>query len=340
MTETTPADNPALLADEMIAAFWAPDERVRAHLPSGQPDASVNGRPISHRGLDSFARPAPALTSAQRLHLELYGYVVIEDMLTTAEIEQLRNDIYDIEHRFRAGDNLETLRPAFLDPALPQPQTQANFRIHNLPHISASFFDYLTHPRIVGMAEELIGGPARLVRSDAHIRRPVPDPDDNPLTANDFHRLSRGMTATITNGLYHFPFVKALTNLTDWGPDDGAPSVIPGSHKLPDDLDKQAIGDAALLDPALVHQVQAPAGSTLIYVESLLHCIGTIRSGRDQVLLLGGYTPHMFAAWAGMEPAAELVQRLPQEYQQFFLGWYSTYWPGITARQLADQPPA
>ncbi|MER6530522.1 phytanoyl-CoA dioxygenase family protein [Streptomyces sp. NPDC001508] len=338
MTETTPADTPAVIATDTIAQFWAADERVRGAVTPNEADGtSLNGGPISTRGLSGFRRSAPALTPAERLHLELYGYVVIEGMLTPAEVDQLRGDIYAIERKFRSGDDLRTLRPAFVDPELLRTDTADNFRIHNLPHVAPSFFDYLTHPRIVGMTEELMGGRARLVRSDAHIRRPAANPDDEKYSSDNFHRLSRGQSGTTANGLYHFPFVKALTNLTDWTPEDGSPSVIPGSHKLPADLDEHAVIGAALGDPSLIHRVHAPAGSTLIYVESLLHSIGAIRSGRDQVMLLGGYAPHMFAAWAGMEPAAELVRRLPEEYQRFFLGWYSTYWSGINARSLADQ---
>lgn len=46
------------------------------------------------------------------------------------------------------------------------------FRIDNLPHLAPCFFDYLTNPRIVGLAEEIVGGRVRLEQSDVHIRRP------------------------------------------------------------------------------------------------------------------------------------------------------------------------
>ena len=36
-----------------------------------------------------FTRPFPALTPAQRYHLDVYGYVVIENALSADEIDRL-----------------------------------------------------------------------------------------------------------------------------------------------------------------------------------------------------------------------------------------------------------
>ena len=228
----------------------------------------------------------PALTPAQRLRLEVSGYVVIERLLSTDEVVTLRDTIYRFEARYRKSDEL------------PGPDchlsgtSQAFFRIDNLPHLAPCFHEYLTHPRIVGMAQEIVGGKVRLEQSDAHIRRPDSDPRGGG--AYGFHRGLHGGYAHVSDGLYHFPFVKALTNLTDLGPDDGGTAVIVGSHKLSEDVESDAIVEAALADERLIHHVEAPAGSTLLFFESLYHSHGIIRSGKDRVLILGGYTPTMF----------------------------------------------
>jgi ectoine hydroxylase-related dioxygenase (phytanoyl-CoA dioxygenase family) len=279
--------------------------------------------------------------------LDVYGYVVIENVLTPAEVEQLRDDIYDIEQRFRSGDDLGSLRPAFLES-----EREDNFRVVNLPHLGPSFFDYLTHPRIVGMAEEVMpGGPARLLHSDAHIRRAPADPAvRNVFHGYGFHHggsIEGGaLDGTIANGLYHFPEVVALTNLTDLGQDDGGTMVIPGTHKIPGELKARYLDSehpliaATKENPSLIHHVEAPAGSTLLFFESLIHASGDIRSGRDRVLVMGAYRPYNYAAELGYEPAAELVRRLPEEYQPLFTGWYNSYPEIITARSLTDNPPA
>ena len=266
--------------------------------------------------------PFPALTPAQRLHLEVYGYVVLENLLTQAEIAALLEGIYRIEADFQRTGQLPGANCHLSS------STRQFFRIDNLPHLAPCFYDYLTHPRILGMAEEIVGGTVRLEQSDAHIRRPDGE------QKYSFHRGINPAYAHTDKGLYHFSFVKALTNLTDLGPDDGGTTVIPGTHKIPQEVDHQAIINAALADPTLVHQVEAPAGSTLLFYESLMHSSGIIRSQRDRVLILGGYTPTMFQAWNGYDPDPEFVAGLPAERAALLTGGAKYGWQRKT-RDLA-----
>jgi hypothetical protein len=111
-------------------------------------------------------KPFPALTPAQRLHIEIYGYTIIENVLNQSEINSIKDTLYRIEDDFRRTGELPG--PSCFNTST----TEEFFRIDNLPHLAPCFFDYITHPHIVGMAEEIIGGPARLQQSDAHIRRP------------------------------------------------------------------------------------------------------------------------------------------------------------------------
>ena len=255
--------------------------------------------------------PFPALTSAQRLHLDIYGYVLIENLLERPRIDALLDCIYSIEARYRHSGELPAPSCHF------RATREEYFRVDNLPHIHPDFFDYLTHPLIVGMAEEIVGGTVRLEQSDAHIRRPTEDPEQQRY---GFHRGINSGFGYTKNGLYHFTFVKALTNLTDLGLDDGGTTVIPGTHKITADVDEQAIIEAARQDPTLIHHVVAPAGSTLLFYESLIHSAGIIRSNRDRVLILGGYTPTMFQTWNGYEPDPDFAQTAPEEFQPLLTG--------------------
>ena len=174
--------------------------------------------------MSETAIPFPALTPAQRLHLEIYGYVIIENVLTSSQVDLLKDTIYAIEEDFRRTGELPG--PNCFNTGT----SQTFFRIDNLPHLAPCFFDYLTHPLIVGIAEEIIGGPARLSQSDAHIRRPLENHQDQ----YGFHRTINQAYYHYGQGLYHFSFVKALTNLTDPGPDDGGTTVIAGTHSCSD----------------------------------------------------------------------------------------------------------
>jgi ectoine hydroxylase-related dioxygenase (phytanoyl-CoA dioxygenase family) len=268
------------------------------------------------------AKPFPALTPAQRLYLDVFGYVVIERVLSPALVQRLCDALYRIEREYHQRG------------ALPGPHchlsstTREYFRVDNLPHLDPAFFEYLTHPRLLGMVEEITGGNVRLEQSDAHIRRPDP-----ARQGYGFHRgMDVGMGYT-KNGLYHGTFVKTLTNLTDLGPEDGGTVCIAGSHKL--DVEPQALIAAAQEDPRLIHQVVAPAGSTLLFFESLIHASGIIRSGRDRLLIIGGYAPSMFQAWRGYDHDPDFSQAQDETTRSLLTGDQRYHWER-KLRQLGD----
>jgi hypothetical protein len=238
-------------------------------------------------------------------------------VLSQDEISALTDTLYGIEDDFRRTGELP-------GPNCFNTSTTENFfRIDNLPHLAPCFFDYLTKPFIVGIAEEIIGGRARLQQSDAHIRRPVPDEDQR----YGFHRGINPAYDHYDKGLYHFSFIKTLTNLTDLGPDDGGTTVIAGTHKVPTDIPQEAIISAAMEDPSMIHQVEAPAGSTLLFYESLVHAAGIIKSDKDRLLILGGYMPTMFQPWMGYDPDPDFATTLSDEHRALLTGEQKFNWP-------------
>ena len=262
-------------------------------------------------------KPFPALTPAQRLHIEIYGYVIVPDVLDQDEISILKDTLYRIEDDFHRTGELPG--PSCFNTST----TETFFRIDNLPHLAPCFFDYITKPFIVGMAEEIIGGPARLQQSDAHIRRHLPKEP----AKYGFHRGINPAYDHRDKGLYHFTFIKALTNLTDLGPDDGGTTVIAGTHKVPTDVPQEAIIAAAMDAPSMIHQVEAPAGSTLLFYESLIHAAGIIKSDKDRLLILAGYMPTMFQAWMDYDPDPDFAQTLSDEHRALITGEQKFHWP-------------
>jgi hypothetical protein len=84
-------------------------------------------------------KPFPALTPAQRLHIEIYGYVIIENLLTPSEVNTIKDTLYGIEDNFRRTGEMP-------GPNCFNTSTTENFfRIDNLPHLAPCFFDYITH---------------------------------------------------------------------------------------------------------------------------------------------------------------------------------------------------
>ncbi len=46
---------------------------------------------------DSFERPFPALTVAERVHLDIYGYVVVKNVLIHSDVKTISEKIYEID---------------------------------------------------------------------------------------------------------------------------------------------------------------------------------------------------------------------------------------------------
>jgi len=279
-----------------------------------------------------FTRPFPALTPTQRYHLDVYGYVVIENTLTADETGRLLEAMQRLKR-----DLLAAADPAA---AIVRNCRLSAHRPHYLhfAHIleaDPAICDYLTHPRLVGMAEELVGGSVRLEESEAVVNSRDPDADLSAVPRYGFHTGTGPDEGTYTeNGLFHCTFVKTLTNLTELGPDDGGTVVIAGSHKIK--IDRQDIIAAAGDDPALIHQVIAPAGSTLLFGEALIHATGQIRSDRERVIVIGGYTPPMFQAWNGQEPSAKFIAQTPEHLKPLISG--GDKWSWQRRRRTLDLP--
>jgi ectoine hydroxylase-related dioxygenase (phytanoyl-CoA dioxygenase family) len=131
--------------------------------------------------------------------------------------------------------------------------------------------------------------------------------------------------------------MKCLTNLTDLdGPEDGGTTVIAGSHKVDRTADRAAMVAAALEDPSLIHHVVAPAGSTLVFFESLLHSGGSgeTYNGKERVLILASFLPAMYQAWNDYNPYMPFMETLNEDHRQLFTG-SRQYGGGRRARDLA-----
>jgi hypothetical protein len=288
--------------------------RVRRQktLATGRPTYVSAKETNQHETL--WDRLGDALTAEQRIRLETFGFAVVPNVLSQAEARILLDATYELEEACRAKRSIP-------DPCWIESETREYFRANNIIHVHPAFFGYVSNAAIVAMAEHAVGLRPRLIESEVHVRR------QSTATADtyDFHR-GTWFNGTIIGGWYRYPMVKALTFLTDVGPDDGGTAVIPASHKLPADSDLQYVADAALKSPSLITTTCARAGSTLLFFESLIHSNGIIRSGHDRVIIISGYAPMMFQPVSGHEPQGEFLSRLPADYYDLVDG-ARTYLP-------------
>jgi hypothetical protein len=253
------------------------------------------------------------LTPSQRLHLDVYGFVVIDGVLSEDQVERMKAALY----RLRGEPDLARLG------VYVNRRNDHHFHVGNLVAYDPALLEYAVHPTLVSLASELVGGRVRVEETEAIInsRDPQAAAGDGrpPAEALGFHSGARHGWGTYSeNHHFHCLFVKALAYLTDVGPDDGGTAVIPGSHRLT--WPEPAIVAAAASDPRLVHQVEAKAGSVLLFAESLVHSTTAVRSDRERVVLITGYTPPMMREWPGNETSPALLSSLPEHVARLLSG--------------------
>ena len=267
--------------------------------------------------------PFPALTPGQRLFFEVNGYVVVENTLTPDELEQTKDAILELRRTFAdSGDPLDfNLNGCHADRCEPH-----YWSFQHLLQSDPRIFQHLTHPRMVALAEEAVGGKVRLDESAIIINRREPDYDAHKAYEFGFHRGGQPGFDSYTYGdLYHCTFVKTLTNLTDLGPDDGGTTVIAGSHKLK--CDEWEMVEAAYETPDIIHQVEAPAGSTMLMCETLIHATGQNRTDDERMIIIAGFSHPKHMAMANWEPTPEFLATVPEKKKQLVAGHPFWTWP-------------
>jgi ectoine hydroxylase-related dioxygenase (phytanoyl-CoA dioxygenase family) len=274
----------------------------------------------------AFVRPFPALTPAQRYKLDVLGYVVIENTLTADEAGETHEALLKLRADIKAVMDPNKPTEARVRGAHFRGYQPHNQYIATMYEADPAITRYCCHPRLVGMAEELIGCKARILETAGIINKRIPgEVDVNASNARyGFHQGTPIPPGShIQNGLYHCHFVKTLTNLTELGPDDGGTVVIAGSHKI--NAPVQDMINTAYQDRSLIHQVIAPAGSTLLFSETLIHATGHLRSDRERAIIICGYGPMMFPDWSRgdgkhLYPTPQFDARIPESMKHLFHG--------------------
>ncbi|MEE2833230.1 MAG: hypothetical protein VYD18_12805, partial [Candidatus Latescibacterota bacterium] len=117
-----------------------------------------------------FIRPFPALTPAQRYHLDVFGYVVVENTLSTDEVGTLLEAMQQLQADLEAAGEGAFVRGCRFSAHHPH-----HSHLAHILEAHPAIYDYLTHPRLVGLVEELVGGTVRLEESEAVINSRAPD---------------------------------------------------------------------------------------------------------------------------------------------------------------------
>lgn len=215
------------------------------------------------------------MTEIERYLFDLWGFVVVEDALTSEQVQALNQAIaHQIE-------------------AIHAPSDQLFIRFNHLLPWGEPFVPLIDNPRIMPYLLELLGEKFRLDHEYAHILRPGCRETDSvihgggtPFDPCQYYHYHNGR---MYNGLTAIAY-----NLTDVLPGEGGFGYIPGSHKSNIPLPKAL--EPLELPHACLHALPAKAGSAIIFTEALTH--GTLPwNGRsDRRTLFYKYSPYP-SAW-------------------------------------------
>jgi ectoine hydroxylase-related dioxygenase (phytanoyl-CoA dioxygenase family) len=201
------------------------------------------------------------LTDAEKSQLDEQGFVLLKDVITADEADELRaTSMFLAEQEREAGCG-----HTYLDDGAQ--------RVWNLVNKGEPFEKAIQHPRILAAMEYLLGEDCTLSSFTVNVIRPGATDGglhiDSPLSSMPTPRPS-------------FPIVaNSVWFLDDFTLENGATSCIPGSHRRLE----------AMPEPGVEYddevQIPGPKGSVLIVNGSAWHGSSANHTDRDRVALLG-----------------------------------------------------
>ena len=109
-------------------------------------------------------------------------------------------------------------------------------------------------------------------------------------------------------------FMRDIIYLTDVGPGDGGSAVLSGSHRLEGDY-------ASLKDQCEVVEAECPAGSVLLFSETLIHSAVPIVTDNTRYAMFFGFSPPWVRAnHDGFLIPKETLQSIRNEKLRAILG--------------------
>lgn len=248
----------------------------------------------------------------QQYLFDLQGYVVIENALDTDDLAEL-NRLVDQQN----------LAPPDRSPRFGSAPAGAGFLEWGAP-----FCRLLDHPSIMPTLRFRLGDCFRLDRIyGMYMREGTP--------GGGFHADYGAMSPTegVEHGEYYAfkdnqiynGFMVVAWNLTDAGPDYGGFCCIPGSHKshyrMPKQVEEERENASCVVIP------EAPAGSVILFTESLTHATVAWKGAHERRTLLYKYcVSHL--AWTSkrvnppesteLTPRQQILFRDPGDPHRFF----------------------
>ena len=201
------------------------------------------------------------LTNAEKAHLNEYGFVLLENAITTAQADALRDRSMALaeQERKASGEHV------YLDDKAQ--------RVWNLVDKDELFENAIQYPRMLNGIEYLLGEDCTLSSFTVNIIGPgAPEGGlhiDHPLGGMPTPRPSFALSAN------------SVWFLDDFTLENGATRCVPGSHRRLEAIPESGVS----YDDEL--QITGPKGSVMIINGSLWHASSANHTDRARVCLLG-----------------------------------------------------
>jgi len=281
------------------------DQSVSGHSLSGQADSALPNSKLAEHGLRVSVDEDCAT-------LQRDGYVVIRDLLSSQQIEDVHRELAPyLQQNLMGRNEFEGLRSE---------------RVYAVLAKAPSLAPLIEHPRLLGIVDHLLQ-PNYLLSAAIAINV---HPGE---TAQAFH---------YDDGTARIPRprpmhgVSAVWALDDFSETNGATEVIPGSHTWGSDTPPPP-------DDPRTLSIEMPAGSVVIFAGNLYHRGGANRSSGTRL----GFTPQYCEPW--LRQIETMVLAVPPERArqyservQELLGYsiaapsFMGYVDGVHPRRLVD----
>ena len=254
--------------------------------------------------VETAYRPAPAepliaLQPEQKRFFDDNGYLVVEDLYSAAEVEEIRHAMNSllrdpdaarpgVSFSFEAGDPAPGLP---IDPNNPR----RAWMIMDTPLAGDLWMRQVCDPRVVSIIGDLLGPNINFHNGKARIKPPG---YQSHLVWHQDWPYERHSAAQLA---------AAILYLDDTGPNAAATEVVPGSHlrgEWPHDKNN-AISDDLVKEPGV--PIYARAGSVAIIHVLIVHRAGPNTSARNRSCIINEYkTMEALDRWGNPCAFAEL----------------------------------
>lgn len=217
------------------------------------------------------------LTPEERAQFDQRGFMVLDDVLSSEELSELRTGVDAVYARY--GGEPETGR----------------LEVRNCLAQESAFLRLVDHPETLPIVVDVLGPNIKIRSTHLDVRPPLPPGAasrelgrDRPGEPEDWHTDGPLYGYPVVDGVVPLMEIKIGFFLTDLlEPDSGTLCLVPGTHRL----DYRMLADPELrVSPDAVFKLRVRAGSAIAFRTGVWHCVSPNLSARTRKVLYYAYT--------------------------------------------------